>query len=67
MEKNIDAKENGKIACAKLTLNRFFGEEWKGKEVGERQIADECGTVLMCNMVQISGLIATKICEQMAW
>ncbi|GJY38526.1 serine hydroxymethyltransferase 6-like protein isoform X1, partial [Tanacetum coccineum] len=25
-----------------------------------RQIADEYGTVLMCNMAQISGLIATK-------
>ncbi|RVX04515.1 Serine hydroxymethyltransferase 7 [Vitis vinifera] len=31
-------------------------------QTGFRQIADKCGAVLLCDMAQISGLVAAKLC-----
>ncbi|XP_076890874.1 serine hydroxymethyltransferase 7-like [Bidens hawaiensis] len=38
-----------------------YPREWEYSKF--RQIADKCGAVLMCDMAQISGLIAAKECE----
>ncbi|PPD81570.1 hypothetical protein GOBAR_AA14006 [Gossypium barbadense] len=38
-----------------------YSREW---DYGRfRQIADKCGAVLLCDMAQISGLIAAKVCK----
>ncbi|KAK9677994.1 hypothetical protein RND81_11G180900 [Saponaria officinalis] len=37
-----------------------YPREWKYAKL--RQIADKCGAILMCDMAQISGLIAAKEC-----